>query len=138
MKERTIDFANGVYAFCKEYPSWCKDQLQGPAWRRSILERAVLPGDEIHRRGPRLAHRASQAGQHVPEQAIPMLERQQAHWHDRDAWRAEAAHFQAAARPIRQAMIEVEVWRVHRRSGMGAQTVDLHREHYKNIADVTR
>ncbi len=67
-----------------------------------------------------------------------MLERQQAHWHDRDAWRAGAAHFQAAARLIRQAMIEVEVWRVHRRSGMGAQTVDLHMEHYKNIADVTR
>lgn len=63
---------------------------------------------------------------------------QQTDRYDRVAWRAGAAHFQAAARPIRQAMIEVEVWRVHRCSGMGAQTVNLHGEHYKNIADLMR
>ena len=64
-----------------------------------------------------------------------MLYGQQTNRHDRGAWGAGAAHFQAAARPIRQAMIEAEVWRVHQRSSMGAQTVDVHREHYKNIAD---
>ncbi len=61
-----------------------------------------------------------------------MLYGQQADRHDRDAARAGTAHFQAATRPIRQAMIEAEVWRVHRRSGEDAQTVSVCEEHYKN------